>query len=115
MPSGTWKTMRFNAVRMLAAVVIGNVLMSGAARAQAPVAGQPVVKIFPADEQTPHEQYRRAIVAPGVNEPEPYPGYTGFYGWQGIAKTRSGALILTFSSGYWHGSAPTPLRDSEKA
>jgi hypothetical protein len=85
---------------------------AGAADAAAPV--QPVVKVFPADEQTLHEKYRRAIVAPGVNEPDSYPGYTGFYGWQGIAKTKTGALLLMFTSGYWHGSPPTPLGEREK-
>jgi sialidase-1 len=74
----------------------------------------PVVRVIPTDEQTPHEKCRRAVVAPGENEPDPYPGYTGFVGWQGVCKTKSGALLLTFTSGYWHASAPTPLAEPER-
>jgi photosystem II stability/assembly factor-like uncharacterized protein len=75
----------------------------------------PAVKVFPAGEQTLHEQYRRTIVGPGVNEPQAYPGYTGFVGWAGITRTKSGALLVTFSSGYFHASPPTPLGPHERA
>jgi hypothetical protein len=85
-------------------------ILSSAAHA----ADVPTVKVFPTDEQTLHTQYRRVIVGPGVNEPDPYPGYTGFVGWQGVTRTKTGALLLTFSSGYWHGSPPTPLGEREK-
>src|SRR4051812_32755726 len=103
--------MRRTAGVILLAVTLGFAAPRLARAADAPAAptATPAVKVFPADEQTVQEKYRRAIVARGVNEPDPYPGYTGFYGWQGIAKTKTGALLLTFSSGYWHGSPPTPL------
>jgi photosystem II stability/assembly factor-like uncharacterized protein len=75
---------------------------------------QPAVKVFPAGDQTLQEQYRRVITGPGVNELDPYPGFTGFVGWAGVAKTKAGALLVTFSSGYWHASPATPLAKREK-
>lgn len=74
---------------------------------------QPHVQVVPRPEQTLHLQYRRILVGPGVNQPQPYQGYEGFVGWAGVARTHSGALLVTFSSGYWHGSPPTePHRPS---
>ena len=49
---------------------------------------------------------RRMIVGPWVNQPQEYEGYNGFVGWAGITRMRSGRWVLTFSSGYWHGSEP---------
>jgi len=38
-----------------------------------------------------------------------HPGYTGFVGWQHPIRLRNGTLLVGFSTGYWHGSPPTPL------
>jgi hypothetical protein len=76
---------------------------------------KPVVKVEPAGEPTRYREYRRVLVGPGLNEPDAYPGYTGFVGWEGVVRTKTGALLVTFSSGYWHGSPPTPLDTPEKA
>lgn len=65
------------------------------------------VKVIPSPEQTQHLRFRRTLVGPGINQPKPYPGYEGFVGWSGVARTKSGALLVTFSSGYWHSSPPT--------
>lgn len=70
---------------------------------------EPVIKVIATGEQTNHLRYRRMLVGPGFNEPKPYPGYTGFVGWQSVARTRSGDLLVAFTSGYWHGSPPTPI------
>jgi BNR repeat-like domain len=70
--------------------------------------------VVPTDEPTGYERYRRVLVVPGLNEPEAYPGYRGFVGWEGLTRTRTGVLLLTFSSGYWHASPPTPLGAREK-
>jgi hypothetical protein len=75
----------------------------------------PTVKVIPSPEQTQHLRFRRTLVGPGINQPKPYPGYEGFVGWSGVACTKSGALLVTFSSGYWHSSpptGPTPLPSS---
>ena len=75
---------------------------------------QPVVRVVPSPEQTQHLQFRRTLVGPGVNQPQPYPGYEGFVGWCSVARLQDGALLVTFSSGYWHASPPTgppPLPD----
>ena len=68
---------------------------------------QLAVKIIPSPDQTQCVQYRRTLVGPGVNQPNPYPGYEGFVGWAAVTRTKSGALLVTFSSGYWHASPPT--------
>jgi hypothetical protein len=36
-------------------------------------------------------------------------GQSRFVGWSGVARAKSGALLVTFSSGYWHASPPTGL------
>jgi len=50
---------------------------------------------------------RRMLVGPGVNQPDPYPGYRGFVGWQAPIVLRDDAMLVGFSSGYWHASPPT--------
>jgi hypothetical protein len=52
------------------------------------------------------------IVGPGINQPDPYPGYGGFVGWVSPIRLRNGDWLVSFSAGYWHASAPTPLRFS---
>ena len=59
---------------------------------------------------------RRMLVGPWCNQPEEYEGYNGFVGWAGVTRLRNGRWVVTFSSGYWHGSPPlTPevLADEE--
>ena len=53
---------------------------------------------------------RRMLIGPGVNQPDPHPGYTGFVGWQHPIRLRDGTLLVGFSTGYWHASPPTPLQ-----
>lgn len=52
------------------------------------------------------------IIGPGINQPDPFPGYAGFVGWVSPSILRNGDWIVGFSAGYWHASAPTPLRYS---
>ena len=49
---------------------------------------------------------RSMLVGPWVHHPEEYQGYNGFVAWPGITRLKSGRLLLTFSSGYWHASPP---------
>jgi hypothetical protein len=53
---------------------------------------------------------RRMLVGPDVNQPDPYPGYGGFVGWESPLRLRDGTLLVAFSAGYWHASPPTPLQ-----
>ncbi len=53
---------------------------------------------------------RRMLIGPGVNQPDPHPGYAGFVGWDAPLRLRDGTLLVSFSTGYWHASPPTPLR-----
>jgi sialidase-1 len=69
----------------------------------------PAIIVVPQKESRAYEQSRRVLVGPGLKQPKPYPGYAGFVGWASILRTRTGALLLTFSSGYWHASPPTPI------
>jgi len=54
-----------------------------------------------------YRQCRRMLMGPGVNQPEPYPGYRGFVGWQSPVVLKDGTMLVGFSSGYWHASPPT--------
>ncbi|MCE5307864.1 MAG: glycoside hydrolase [Acidobacteriales bacterium] len=74
-----------------------------------PQAIKPTVVATPEQESKAYEQCRRALVKPGYKQPKAYPGYTGFVGWTSVTRTKTGALLVTFSSGYWHASPPTPI------
>jgi len=52
---------------------------------------------------------RRMLVGPGVNQPDHFPGYDGFVGWQAPLRLKNGTWLVAFSAGYWHASVPTPL------
>lgn len=76
-------------------------------------APRPVVKIVQGGEsETIPENCRITIVGPQINQPDPYPGYGGFVGWVSPIRLHNGEWIVGFSAGYWHASAPTPLRFS---
>jgi photosystem II stability/assembly factor-like uncharacterized protein len=54
------------------------------------------------------------LVGPGINQPDPFPGYGGFVGWNSPVRLKNGDWLVGFNAGYWHGSPPTPLRYSAK-
>lgn len=43
---------------------------------------------------------RRMLVGPGVNPPDPFPGYTGFVGWEAVIRLRNGTWLLGFIAGW---------------
>ena len=57
---------------------------------------------------------RTCIVGPGINQPDPFSGYTGMVGWSCPVRLRDGTMYVSFSAGYWHGSPPTPNRYAEE-
>ena len=68
----------------------------------------PAVKVVQGgDPAQDYRQCRRMLVGPGVNQPDPYPGYRGFVGWQSPIVLPDGTMLVGFSSGYWHASPPT--------
>lgn len=68
----------------------------------------PAVKIVEGGDPTQdYRQCRRMLVGPGLNQPDPYPGYGGFVGWQSPIVLHDGTMLVGFSSGYWHASPPT--------
>lgn len=76
---------------------------------------RPVVKVVESGEsKIQPEDCRATLVGPGINQPEPFPGYGGFVGWVSPVRLKSGDWLVGFSAGYWHASAPTPLRFSPK-
>ncbi len=52
---------------------------------------------------------RAMISGPGVNEHPPYPGCTGFIGWESVMRRADGVMLCSFNAGYWHASLPTPI------
>jgi hypothetical protein len=78
-------------------------------------AAQPVVKVVEGGEShaTP-EECIGVLVGPGKNQPDPFPGYRGFVGWNSPIRLKNGDWLIGFSAGYWHASPPTPLRYSPK-
>lgn len=72
---------------------------------------RPVVKVVEGGESASRpEDCTAVLVGPGVNQPEAFPGYRGFVGWESPVRLRSGVWLVGFNAGYWHASAPTPLR-----
>ncbi|MBP90132.1 MAG: hypothetical protein CMJ64_26065 [Planctomycetaceae bacterium] len=55
------------------------------------------------------KKHRKMITGPGFNAHPPYPGCTGFVGWESVSRLRSGELLCSFSAGYWHVSFPSPI------
>ncbi|MHB1455645.1 MAG: sialidase family protein [Armatimonadota bacterium] len=49
-----------------------------------------------------------ALVGPRVNQPDPFPGYKGFVGWEGPIRLRNGTWLVGFNAGWGHASYPTP-------
>lgn len=62
------------------------------------------------ESHLPAGKCRKMIVGPGVNQPDPFPGYGGFVGWECPVRLRDGTMYASFSAGYWHASPPTPLK-----
>jgi hypothetical protein len=70
----------------------------------------PQVKVVAGGESTTNADACRAtLVGPGVNQPDPFPGYGGFVGWESPIRLKSGVWIVGFNAGYWHASPPTPV------
>lgn len=77
------------------------------------VVHRPIVKVVEGGEsKVQPEDCLATLVGPGINQPDPYPGYGGFVGWVSPVRLRNGDWLAGFSAGYWHASAPTPLRFS---
>jgi len=76
----------------------------------------PVVKVVEGGDPTQdYRQCRTMLVGPSVNQPDPYPGYGGFVGWQSPIVLQDGTMLVGFSSGYWHASPPTAYFDANPA
>lgn len=102
--------MRF-AIPVLAAILSTTLSAQEATPVQTPV-----VKIIEGGNPTQNYQdCRRMLVGPDVNQPEAYPGYAGFVGWQSPIVLQDGTLLVGFSSGYWHASPPTAYFDANPA
>jgi hypothetical protein len=67
------------------------------------------------ESKTKPGECRAILVGPGVNQPDPFPGYGGFIGWESPVRLKNGTWMVGFNAGYWHASPPTPLRYSAKS
>ena len=96
-------------MRVLALLVLASVPCIGTLSAQeAQPVKTPTVRIVAGgDPAEDYRECRRMLVGPGFNEPEAYPGYGGFVGWQSPIVLQDGTMLVGFSSGYWHASPPT--------
>ena len=53
-----------------------------------------VVKVVAGGESAvSYRECRRMLVGPGVNQPDPHPGYAGFVGWQHPIRLRDGTIL----------------------
>ena len=75
----------------------------------------PTITPVPQTESGAYEQSRQMLVGPGLHQPKPYAGYTGFTGWPSVIRTKTGTLLMMFTSGYWHASPPTPIKGIDPA
>lgn len=51
---------------------------------------------------------RRILVGHGINQPDAFPGYKGFVGWESPIRLRNGTWLVGFNAGWGHASYPTP-------
>ena len=96
------------------ALLLASLCALAAPSAQAAAQGQPLpvvtVRVVEGGEAAARAaDVRRVVVGPGVNEPDPFPGYRGSVAWAGVARSKRGTLLVAFNAGYWHVSAPTPF------
>jgi hypothetical protein len=61
------------------------------------------------DSKLKPDECRATLVGPGINQPDAFPGYGGFVGWESPIRLENGVWLVGFNAGYWHASAPTPL------
>ena len=55
---------------------------------------RPAVTIIAGGEsQLSAAAYRKMIVGPGVNQPDPFPGYQGFVSWECPVRLRDGTML----------------------
>ena len=104
--------LRFTVCALLTALFCVDDWGSGLAprSGQRSVLESPQVRVVADGEShLPADRCRKMIVGPGVNQPDPFPGYRGFVGWESPVRLRDGSMLVTFNAGYWHISWPTPL------
>ena len=100
-------------VKAIAAVVFLSLSSPPTARGEKPE--PPTIKVVAGGEsRLPAGKCRKMIVGPGVNQPDPFPGYGGFVGWECPTRLRDGTMLVAFNAGYWHASPPTPLNPEWK-
>jgi sialidase-1 len=68
-----------------------------------------VIAVEGGDSKARPEDCRAILVGPGINQPDPFPGYGGFVGWESPVRLKNGDWLVGFNAGYWHASPPTPL------
>lgn len=73
-----------------------------------------VVVVDGGESKARPEECRGLLVGPGVNQPDPFPGYRGFVGWESPIRLKNGTWLVGFNAGYWHASPPTPFHYAPK-
>src|ERR1035438_3910732 len=75
----------------------------------AAASGPEVVVLPGGDSKARPEDCRAVLVGPGINQPDSFPGYGGFVGWESPVRLKNGDWLVGFNAGYWHASPPTPF------
>jgi hypothetical protein len=90
----------------LTVVFLAAALLAGAEETM-----RPQVKVIENGEsKATAAECRGIIVGPGVNQPDAFPGYAGFVGWESPIRLQNGDWLVGFNAGYWHASVSTPMQ-----
>ena len=107
--------LRFAACTLLAALFCvddrASALAVGSGKSPKPESPR-VTVVTDGESHLPASRCRKMIVGPGVNQPDPFPGYRRFVGWECPVRLRDGTMYVSFTAGYWHGWYQTPLPQS---
>ncbi len=96
--------------KLVAASAVLLALSTNRVQSVEPATPRPTVKIVENGESAAKpEDCRAVIVGPGVNQPDPFPGYAGFVGWESPIRLANGDWLVGFNAGYWHASVSTPM------
>ncbi len=101
---------------VLALSVVFAIFAQSVGHSDAPSETPVTVKVVQDGESVARpEACRGTLIGPGINQPDPFPGYRGMVGWESPVVLKNGDWLVGFNAGYWHASFPTPFGDQAQA